>query len=212
MGVSAFALSSAGFGEENVQEKSESIKKIILTIDDGPLNSMGDILETLGTENPVIFYEIGECMNSSRGMDLTKKAIFNGHAIGNHSYSHPDFTKISFSSAVRQIERTEELINQAYEEVGVKQKQKFFRFPGGAESSRVKDELVDRGYIIQGWDTDTNDWRYYSRKKPLSGDRIMSYCASAKDGDIVLTHDRPFSLRKVIPYFLDKDRFKLVLP
>jgi peptidoglycan/xylan/chitin deacetylase (PgdA/CDA1 family) len=85
-------------------------KVVALTFDDG--SDGGNI--------PVILSILSN-YNVKATFFLTGKAVINhptriksivakGHAIGNHSYSHPYFTKISTTSMISQLTRTETLI------------------------------------------------------------------------------------------------------
>ncbi len=187
---------------------------ICLTIDDGPRKQMFDILDLLGFagQNPVIFYCLGQNMNTPHGKEITKLAISLGHTIGNHSYSHPVFSQISFERAKQEIQKTEEVINQLYGEAGVERKEKFFRFPYGAKSQAVSDYLSENNFKIQFWDTDTCDWRYYSKRVPMSLQSIIKNAENARDKDIVLCHDLGITAKYIVPLYVSSGKYKLTLP
>lgn len=57
--------------------------------------------------------------------------VKNGIVLGNHSYSHPAFSKISFEEAKNEIVKNEEVLNRVYAAAGVERKFRPFRFPYG---------------------------------------------------------------------------------
>lgn len=204
--ASIFALEKNSWG---AQDKK---KKIILTIDDGPRKNMESILEDLGYENPCIFYLIGMNTENRFSRELAKRAIKNGHILGNHSYTHPKFSKISLKSAKREIEKTESILKGIYEEVGFKKQNKLFRFPYGDENTEVKKYLKEEGYTLQRWDFDSNDWRYYSKERPLRLDSIVSGCLKIKEKDIVLVHDLPITKTYLVPFIVHSNKYQPILP
>ncbi|MEM3113125.1 MAG: polysaccharide deacetylase family protein [Candidatus Pacearchaeota archaeon] len=226
------ASSNLGVYSESIQQpkiKSEDllatgIKNIYLTIDDGPGKYMGEILEKINKrKGKVVFYIVGEHYNANKtGQTLVKKAIEYGHIIANHSYSHPNFNSISLDSAKIQIQKTDEIIEKAYSEVGIKREVKLFRFPGGSAKKSVIPFLETLRYRpIRSWDSkkeddwniDTLDWKYGNG---IDGEKIMNICRKTKEGDVVLVHDQPrgnyFTANRIIPYYLNEKEYKLILP
>jgi peptidoglycan/xylan/chitin deacetylase (PgdA/CDA1 family) len=187
---------------------------IILTIDDGPRKTMEDILERLGekNENPAIFYIIGENLKNNYTKELAKNALAKGHLLGNHSYSHPMFSKINFETAKKEIDETEKIIEELYAEESILREKKLFRFPYGDENAKVREYLKEKGYCIQRWDIDSNDWKYYSKEKKGDLNSIINNCKKAKNKDIVLMHDNPVTSNYLIPFFTNSGEYKLVLP
>ncbi len=102
--------------------------KILLTIDDAPskyLKQKVDFLKSLSI--PAIFYVRGEFIDIYE--DHVVHAIKNGFLIGNHSYSHPHFSKISIDECLEEIIKTERLIEECYKQSGIKRPCKLMRFP-----------------------------------------------------------------------------------
>lgn len=105
-------------------------KAVYLTIDDSPSSSFKDHVALLKKkEIPAVFFCIGKLMKN-HWADL-KMAIQNGFIIANHSYSHPSFSDLDLESAKNEIKKTDDLIQELYEEVGVELTRKYFRFPYG---------------------------------------------------------------------------------
>jgi len=113
-------------------------KKIIyLTIDDAPSEIMNDKIEYLLCEEiPAIFFCEGAKLKD-RG-DVVINAIRKGFMIGNHSYSHPHFSKISVDKGKKEIKDTDDLINKLYLKADKKRPAKIFRFPYGDKGTSGK--------------------------------------------------------------------------
>lgn len=76
-------------------QKGDSTEKVVaLTFDDG----------SDGTNNDPILNVLSK--------QKIKNIVKQGHDIGNHSYSHPYFTKISAAETKNQLQRTENLIRE----------------------------------------------------------------------------------------------------
>jgi peptidoglycan/xylan/chitin deacetylase (PgdA/CDA1 family) len=101
-----------------------------LTIDDAPSTSTRmkmDVLKARGIH--AIWFCRGEFID--RLPDVADAIIKEGHVIGNHSWNHPAFSTINFSTCKDQIDRTEGVINAAHARVGQRRPFKHFRFPWG---------------------------------------------------------------------------------
>jgi len=106
-------------------------KKIIyLTIDDAPSEIMNDKIEYLLREEiPAIFFCEGKKLEVQENVVI--EAIKNGFIIGNHSYTHPHFSKIGVNKGKKEIKDTDELINKIYLKANKERPTKIFRFPYG---------------------------------------------------------------------------------
>lgn len=190
-------------------------KSVYLTIDDGPRKTKS-ILNKLKNEDKVTFFMLGELLNDNY---LNACAVLErGHIIGNHSYSHPEFSKISIDRAKREIEMTHKLIEKIYNDTGIKNP-KLFRFPyfdpgfymkkdsnilvgDPTKKKEISNFLKALGYKICECDIDTQDWRYYTRQRRLCD--IIRDGENAKEGDVILVHELPISINYVIPAIEEK--------
>ncbi|MHA1793838.1 MAG: polysaccharide deacetylase family protein [Promethearchaeota archaeon] len=110
---------------------------VYLTIDDGP---------SLDTKNKINFLKKRgiKALWFCRGVFIEKHfeqaldILSSGHLIGNHSFSHPHFSRLSFNECKKEIERTDNLISKLYKRVGIERKWKFFRFPYGDKGAGTK--------------------------------------------------------------------------
>ena len=100
----------------------------VLTIDDVPSKNtrpIVDYLESRGIQ--AILFAYGKRLE--RLPENGVYALQHGMILGNHSYAHPGFSKISFEEGRREIEKCEELLDRVYREAGVERLFRPFRFP-----------------------------------------------------------------------------------
>ena len=153
-------------------------KPIALTFDDGPWGkSTTQILSILKKNNvKATFFVVGRQVQQYP--QLVKQAVAEGHAIGNHSWSH-QYHRFSPVEASREIDRTAELV---YKLTGVKTS--LFRPPGGILNNGLVSYAQAKKYAVIMWSADTLDWRYHNSQTVL--DRALK---ESKSGGIVLMHD-----------------------
>lgn len=164
-------------------------KVAYLTFDDGPdaVNTPAilDILANYGVK--ATFFVTGTmCENNP---DVLKRIFNEGHAIGNHSYSH-DYNKLyaSADSFLAEITKTDEVIHSI---IGVRPLN--IRAPGGTIGMFTDDfwpMLKANGYVEHDWNVSTED----ATAEHPSADRELEHVANqtangVKDGAaIVLMH------------------------
>lgn len=122
------------------------MKNVYLTIDDSPSKKMGDVLLLLKQyKMPAVFFCIGKNLN--RFPELAIAAIQAGFVLGNHSWSHPHFSKITIEQAFLEIQKTDDLLDTIYEKAGVMRPAKWFRFPYG-DKGDGRPAIFCLGYFI----------------------------------------------------------------
>ncbi len=105
--------------------------------------------------------------------------------IGNHSWSHPDFTTLTTAQMADQADRCEAAIAPI---VGQTSKP-WFRPPYGAWAYAVRAAVGQAGYrYLVMWDVDTIDWRAVADGGPTTTDIVAKVTAKAQGGSIVLMH------------------------
>lgn len=151
-------------------------KLVALTFDDGPAGPRTErILDCLKEHGfHATFFVLGE--RAVRYPGLLKRMLAEGHAIGNHSYSHPVST--TRDRAERELVRTDAAIAAA---VGATPD--LFRPPYGIVKGKLAAGAKSMGKAIVLWSVDTSDWR----KRTSAA--IARTAGRANRGDIVLMHD-----------------------
>jgi peptidoglycan/xylan/chitin deacetylase (PgdA/CDA1 family) len=111
-------------------------KGIYLTIDDSPSDSFHEKVSFLKSRKvPAIFFCEGARMEDR--LPAVRNAISSGYVIGNHAYSHPHFSTLSVEEGIREINRTADLIAQAYHSCGISRYPRLFRFPYGDKGDNL---------------------------------------------------------------------------
>lgn len=153
---------------------------IAMTFDDGPHATLTPkLLDLLAARHiKVTFFVLGECVEQNP--EVLRRAAREGHEIANHSWSHPQFTKLSDESVRSQLRRTDNAIKAI-----TGKRPTLFRPPYGAISARQKKWIRDEfGYEIILWDVDPLDW-----KDPGPTTVCNRILRETRPGSIVLSHD-----------------------
>lgn len=157
---------------------------VALTFDDGPSVYTSQLLDALKKENvKATFFVLGK--SASVQKQTLKRMAEEGHNIGNHSYDHKDFRKISMEEAKRQIQLTDEIITGITGE-----KPRYFRFPYGAHT---KENLSMVGKPVIMWNVDPLDWKY------REASRVAEAMSKTSPQGIILAHDIHKSTVQAIP-------------
>ncbi|WP_423190325.1 LysM peptidoglycan-binding domain-containing protein [Alkalibacterium sp. f15] len=178
---SILTFSTAAAAPAQTITKGNTTEKVVaLTFDDGSDGTnINNILQTLSTHNvKATFFLSGVGINNHP--QTIKNIVNQGHAIGNHSYTHPDFTKISATEMRSQLQRTETAVLN----LTGKTTKPFFRPPFGAYNSSVLQTVGDAGYRYSVmWTIDTIDWTGNS-----SSDIVNRVMTRITPGAIILMH------------------------
>ena len=103
-------------------------KKTYLTVDDAPSKDFKKKVDFLYERKiPAIFFVIGKLVEKNK--DFLVYALKKGFELGNHSYSHKDFDKISVKVGREEIKKTDKILEEIYSLAEIKRKRKYFRFP-----------------------------------------------------------------------------------
>ncbi len=118
-------------------------KTIYLTFDAGFENgNTPAILDALKAHNAkACFFLVGNYLETSP--ELVKRMVEEGHTVGNHTYHHPDMSKIADEESFR---RELTLLEDAYRELTGQEMTKFYRPPQGKYSEQNLKMANDMGY------------------------------------------------------------------
>lgn len=171
-------------------------KDIYLTFDNGYENGYTDeILDVLKKEKvPATFFVTGHYLESAS--DLVKRMVKEGHIIGNHSYYHPDLTRVDDERLRRELNRVRD---ETAELTGQKD-MTYLRPPRGVFSERTLEIAKQEGFTHVFWSLAFIDW-YVDQQRgwEYSYENIMG---QIHPGAILLLHtvskDNADALEKVI--------------
>ena len=163
--------------KESVEESGVKEKpSIAITFDDGPSSRYtGRLLDGLKERSvKASFFLIGE--NAEENPVLVERIYKEGHLIGNHTYSHVQMTHLSEEAAVREIEKTDQVISASTGEHVA-----YMRPPFGAWQRELE---VRMEVLPVLWSVDPLDWT------TENVDEIVSKVVTeVEEGDIILLHD-----------------------
>ncbi|MFZ2970554.1 MAG: polysaccharide deacetylase family protein [Minisyncoccia bacterium] len=161
----------------------ETDKKVVALTFDGGANADGveKILDILKNNNiKGTFFLTGKFIE--KYPDKTGMMIESGGDIGNHSYSHPYFTKLTDEEIGKELERTEGELSKLNATF-----QPFFRFPYGDRNNQTISAINSKKYISIRWTVDSLGWEGTSggMTKEAVESRVLS---KAVPGAIILMH------------------------
>lgn len=156
-------------------------KLIALTFDDGPHPKYTqDILNILDKyQAKATFFVVGQRAKSYPA--LLQMMDQKGHEIANHTYTHPNMSKVSSKRLQDEIKKTDEEIYEI-----IKRKPTLFRPPGGNFNTKVVGAAKESHHLVVmwSWTQDTRDW-----SNPGTEKIIKKVCQNARPGNVVLFHD-----------------------
>jgi peptidoglycan/xylan/chitin deacetylase (PgdA/CDA1 family) len=168
---------------------------IAMTFDDGPSDKLTPRLLKLLAAHHIhaTFFVIGQ--NVIEHPEIVRQAFREGHEIGNHSWSHPNFAKLSDEKARAELQKTDDAIKEA---TGARPT--LFRPPYGSLTARQKKWIHDQfGYHIFVWDFDT-----VVCKRPGPTVVTNRITKETRAGSIVLSHDIHPGTIDAMPATLDQ--------
>jgi len=171
----------------------DKLKCIALTFDDGPGPYTQHLLDELAAKDVLAtFFLIGQ--NAATLPDLVRKEVAAGHAIGNHSWTHPQLSAMTSDEIADEVDRTAAAIKAA---AGITTD--LMRPPYGATNDTVASVLKERGDAQILWNVDTEDWK--NRNVAITTQRAL---AGAAPGAIMLMHDIHPTTVQAVPGIIDK--------
>lgn len=155
-------------------------KVIALTFDDGPWRKTTTQVLDILKENKIkaTFFWVGKPLQLYP--EVARQVIAEGHAIGNHTWSH-QYRKFDQVEAAKEIDDTAALI---YKTTGVKTA--LFRPPGGVLKNGLASYAQKNKYAIMMWSVDCGDSHGHHVAAPTLISNVMK---AVKPGGIILLHD-----------------------
>lgn len=180
-----------------VGDKEEKV--IYLTFDCGYENGNTEkILAALEKyEVTGTFFITGNFLEKQQ--ELLKKIVEKGHAVGSHSYTHPDITQLPDEDAFR-----EELdkVKTKFEEVTGEELSMYFRPPEGKCYSETLQLSKEMGYATIFWSLAHVDWNTNNQPDPESA--IKTLTERIHPGAIVLLHNTSSTNGEIIDELIGK--------
>lgn len=172
----AVAPSSQAFGA--TIRRAPDKGKIALTFDDGPnpgvTPELMELLEMHGARGT--FFLIGRFAREAR--TLAREIHERGHALGNHTETHPSLVFLAPGKIREELERCDAAIEDATGE-----RPRWMRPPYGFRSPFLGGMVEARRQKVVMWSRMARDWA------PQPAEGVIERLRRARGGDIVLLHD-----------------------
>lgn len=151
-----------------------------LTFDDGPHpEHTGALLDVLAEHGArATFFVIGQ--HAERHPELMRRIVAEGHTLGNHSWSHPQFDTLGLAAQREEIARTEALL-RAFDG----RERHDFRPPRGVLPRPMVLDCIRQGRRIAYWSYDSLDYARPPAERLIDTARQHPL----QPGDIMLMHD-----------------------
>jgi peptidoglycan/xylan/chitin deacetylase (PgdA/CDA1 family) len=121
-------------------------------------------------------------------------------ALGNHSWSHPDFRTLDAAAIADQLMRGEAAIAP----LAGRSTRPFFRPPFGGQDADVRAAVGAAGWHdMVMWDVDAIDWRPESDGGPTTAAIVAKVVANVRGGSIVLMHLGGYHTLAALPGIID---------
>lgn len=155
------------------------LPEIALTFDDGP-NPVytPQVLAILQTYNiRATFFDVGYLVEDYP--NIVRQEFLQGHSIGNHSWSHPQLTRLSAAGILSQLVNTSDAIQSV-----TGSRPTIFRPPYGSFNRIVFAQALHQNLSTILWNDEAHDWA-------TPGTNVIVYriLNLARDGGIILLHD-----------------------
>ncbi len=152
---------------------------LALTYDDGPNDPytwrMMEVLERHGVK--ATFFLLGRFVQEKP--DIARALVAAGHAIGSHTWDHPNLIFASAAEVRRQLQKTQQAILDA---TGVDAK--LFRPPFGGRRPASLREARALGLQTVMWNVTCQDWKAKS-----AGEIVARAERQIRGGNVILLHD-----------------------
>lgn len=123
---------------------------VYLTFDDGPGRDTPEVLDALQGARAT-FFMLGK--HVERYPDIARRVKADGHAVGNHSYTHADFDRLSLDQIAREIDDAGEAIR-----VVLGRPPTLFRPPYLSGDAQADQVAIEKGYrVVRGFNTHDYD-------------------------------------------------------
>ena len=182
-------------------------RRVTITLDDGPEPGQTPwILDVLRKYNvKATFFLIGQ--KAAAHPELVRMIEADGHIIGDHTWTHPNFHDISVAQQTSEFEKNANLLGSYFHPL------KLFRYPYGNSTCATNELAHSQGFRLVGWHADSCDWAFNKTGSvpekdakicevaPQNMSNFVGHVVSAvnlRGGGILLMHEiQPNTIRKL---------------
>ncbi len=192
--------SSAELAKYNAYFCAETEEKILyLTFDCGFENGNTEaILDALKKHNvTATFFVVGHYLESAP--ELVKRMVNEGHIVANHTYHHPDMSKISDKAA---FQKEMDAVSVLYKEITGQDMEMYYRPPQGKYNLQNLQMAKELGYHTFFWSLAYVDWNQDSQ--PSHEEALSKLTGRVHPGAIVLLHNTSKTNGEIMDEILTK--------
>ena len=168
--------------------------EIAMTFDDGPHPKLTPMLLDMMKERGIkgTFFLVGK--NVAEYPEIAQRIVAEGHEVANHSWAHPQLTKLGPDALKKEIADTNDAIHRA---TGIQTT--IMRPPYGAINASITKRLNEEfGLTVALWSVDSIDWRI---RNAAHVTKLIT--EKAAPGAIILAHDIHPSTVQAMPAVFD---------
>jgi peptidoglycan-N-acetylglucosamine deacetylase len=176
-----------------IRNGSRASKRIALTFDDGPTPGITELVLDVLKQRQLCatFFMIGNRISAAP--EIARRALAEGHEIGNHSLTHRKLTLLPEAEAKEEMQKTQEVIAEVLHHRAV-----WFRPPFGVLHQKQAAMAQAMGLRVLLWDVDSTDWA-----KPGEEKIIETVSEKTISGSIIMLHDVDQQTVNALPSILD---------
>lgn len=173
--------------------------KLYLTFDCGYENGNTEaILDALQKHNaPATFFVVGHFLESAP--EMVCRMVEDGHTVGNHTYHHPDMSKLSDKSA---FQEEVDAVARKFEEVTGQKISMYYRPPQGKYSTENLKMAQELGYKTFFWSLAYVDWNVDDQ--PTHEQAFEKLLNRVHPGAVVLLHNTSKTNGEILDELLTK--------
>ncbi|GAA4961931.1 hypothetical protein GCM10023205_26920 [Yinghuangia aomiensis] len=151
---------------------------VALTFDDGPTPMTSAYVQALAAagNTRATFFLTGAHAEKDPG--TVRALVEAGHAVGNHSYSHPYLDQEGEPKAFNELLGTNQIVKSAAGSAPT-----LFRPPFGRTNAQIRDDARRLGMTEVLWTTDSFDY------KGIPADEITRNALAVQPGGVILLHE-----------------------
>ncbi len=179
--------------------KEDCGNTIYLTFDEGYENGYTSaILDVLKEKNvPAVFFVTGDYVEASP--ELVERMIEEGHAVGNHTLTHPSMPLLSEEEMASEINELDSLVEEQFG-----YQMNLFRPPKGEFSEESLAVTQAQGYQSVFWSFAYADWD--TNDQPNPEEAVKTLTERLHPGGIYLLHAVSSTNAEILGEFIDNAR------
>lgn len=135
---------------------------------------------------------------AERHPDLVRRMVQEGHEIGNHSNTHPDFRTLTREEMVQELADAEAIIQR----VAGRTSKPFFRPPYSYRNALVREVAAEQGYLTVVWTIDVFDWKAGATQESI----LQEVLDHVVPGAIIVFHVGDANSAAVLPRVIQELR------